>query len=81
MITGMMDIYLSSLSNKMNETMMFLTIIGTIFIPLTFITGIYGMNFRYMPEIGWRFGYPIAMFFMAGIAILMLFYFNKKKWL
>ena len=81
MITGMMDIYLSSLSNKMNETMMFLTIIGTIFIPLTFITGIYGMNFRYMPEIGWRFGYPIAILFMAGIAILMLFYFKKKKWL
>ena len=81
MITSMMDIYLSSLSNKMNETMMFLTIIGTIFIPLTFITGIYGMNFIYMPEIGWRFGYPIAMLFMAGIAILMLFYFKKKKWL
>jgi len=81
MITGMLDIYLSSLSNKMNETIMFLTIIGTIFIPLTFITGIYGMNFKYMPELGWRLGYPIAILFMAGIAILMLFYFKKKKWL
>ena len=81
MITGMMDIYLSSVNNKMNEIMMFLTIIGTIFIPLTFITGIYGMNFKYMPELGWFWGYPAVLLIMFGIVVLMLFFFRRKKWL
>ena len=81
MITGMLDIYLSSLSNKMNGIMMFLTIIGTIFIPLTFITGIYGMNFKYMPELSWNWGYPTILLLMIGIGIFMLFYFRRKKWL
>jgi len=58
-----------------------LTIIATIFIPLTFIAGIYGMNFRYMPELEWRWGYPFVMIFMAVLGIGMLFYFKKKKWL
>ncbi|RLB60012.1 MAG: magnesium and cobalt transport protein CorA, partial [Deltaproteobacteria bacterium] len=81
MVTGMMDIYLSSVSNKMNEIMMFLTIIGTIFIPLTFITGIYGMNFKYMPELGWFWGYPAVLAIMLGIGVIMLFFFRRKKWL
>ncbi len=81
MITDMMDVYLSSVSNKMNEIMMVLTIIGTIFIPLTFITGIYGMNFRYMPEIRWHLGYPMVLLIMLGIGVAMLLYFRKKGWL
>ena len=81
MITGMMDIYLSSLNNKMNGIMMLLTTIGTIFIPLTFITGIYGMNFKYMPELGWHWGYPVILSIMLGIVVFMLIFFKKKKWL
>ena len=81
MLSGMLDIYLSSISNRMNEIMKFLTIIGTIFIPLTFIVGIYGMNFEFMPELNWRYGYFAVMTFMFAIGIFMLFYFKKKKWL
>ena len=81
MVSSMVDIYLSSISNKMNEVMKVLTIIATIFIPLTFITGIYGMNFRYMPELGWRWGYGMVCGVISVIAITMLFYFKKKKWL
>jgi len=81
MLSGMLDIYLSSISNKMNEIMKFLTIIGTIFIPLTFIVGIYGMNFEFMPELKWRYGYFIIIFGMSVVTVLMLFYFKKKKWL
>jgi magnesium transporter len=81
MISGMLDIYLSSISNRMNEVMKILTIIATIFIPLTFIAGIYGMNFRFMPELGWRLGYPAILFVMMIIGIVMLFYFWRKKWL
>jgi magnesium transporter len=79
MVTGMMDIYLSSVSNKMNEIMMFLSIIGTIFIPLTFITGIYGMNFKYMPELAWRWSYPVVIAIMFGIGIIMLFFLGKRE--
>ena len=78
--TGMLDIYLSSLNNRMNAIMKFLTIIATIFIPLTFITGIYGMNFHYMPELAWRWGYPVALSLMLIIAVVMIVYFKKKKW-
>ncbi|OFW47815.1 MAG: magnesium and cobalt transport protein CorA [Actinobacteria bacterium RBG_13_35_12] len=81
MISGMLDIYLSSISNKMNEVMKLLTIIATIFIPLTFIAGIYGMNFAYMPELQWRWGYFGVLFIMAVVSITMLIYFRKKKWL
>ena len=81
MITGMLDIYLTSISNKTNEIMKILTIISTIFIPLTFITGIYGMNFRYMPEIYWRWGYVFALLLMLTIAVIMLIFFRKKKWI
>jgi magnesium transporter len=79
-IAGMIDIYLSSVSNKMNEVMKVLTIIATIFIPLTWIVGIYGMNFDYMPELKAKFGYPVVMFIMVVIGLLMLLYFKRKKW-
>jgi len=79
-IAGMIDIYLSSVSNKMNEIMKVLTVIATIFIPLTWIVGIYGMNFEYMPELRAKFGYPVIMFIMVIIGLLMLFYFKRKKW-
>jgi len=81
LLSGMLDIYLSSISNKMNEIMKVLTIIGTIFIPLTFIAGIYGMNFMYMPELGWDWSYPSVLLFMLIIGIIMIFYFRSKKWL
>jgi magnesium transporter len=80
-LSGMLDIYLSSMSNRMNEIMKFLTIIGTIFIPLTFIVGVYGMNFEHMPELKWRWGYFGLWSVMTAIAVFMLFYFKKKKWL
>ncbi len=81
MLSGMLDIYLSSVSNKMNEVMKVLTIIATIFIPLTFIAGIYGMNFRYMLEVGWRWGYFAVLCVMLIIGIGMVIHFRKKKWL
>ncbi|MBN1456125.1 MAG: magnesium/cobalt transporter CorA [Methanomicrobia archaeon] len=81
MIAGMLDIYLSSLSNKMNEIMKVLTIIATIFIPLTYIVGIYGMNFEYMPELGWRWGYPAVWLLMGAILISMVLYFRRRRWL
>lgn len=81
MVSGMLDIYLSSISNKMNAVMKVLTIIATIFIPLTFIAGIYGMNFDYMPELRWKFGYTAVLLVMIGIGILMLILFKRKKWL
>ena len=85
-VSGMLDIYLSSLSYKLNEVMKVLTIIATIFMPLTFIAGIYGMNFNWhvsrfnMPELNWRFGYFFALGIMTTVACTMIFYFKKKKW-
>jgi magnesium transporter len=81
MLSSMLDIYLSSVSNRMNQVMKVLTIIATIFMPLTFLAGIYGMNFRFMPELGWRWGYPLILFIMLGVGAVMLYFFNKKKWL
>lgn len=81
MLSGMLDIYLSSISNRMNQIMKVLTIIATIFIPLTFIVGIYGMNFEYMPELKWRWGYFLVLGIMAIIGVWMLIYFRKKRWL
>ena len=81
LLSGILDVYLSSISNKMNEVMKVLTIIATIFIPLTFIAGVYGMNFRFMPAIEWYWGYFATLFAMAVIGIVMVFYFKKKKWL
>jgi magnesium transporter len=80
-ISGMIDIYLSNMSNRMNEVMKVLTIIATIFIPLTFIAGVYGMNFAYMPELEWRWGYPAIWLLMLAIFAGMMIYFKKKKWL
>jgi magnesium transporter len=80
-VSGMLDTYLSSISNRMNSIMKVLTIIATIFIPLTFVAGIYGMNFVYMPELKWRWGYPAVLLVMIIIAGVMLIYFKRKKWL
>ena len=81
MISGMLDIYLSSISNRMNEVMKVLTIFAAIFIPLTFVAGIYGMNFAFMPELSWRWGYFAVLAVMAAIGISMLVYFKRKRWL
>ena len=81
MASGMHDTYLSSLSNRMNEVMKVLTIIATIFIPLTFIAGIYGMNFKFMPELEWRWAYLAAWCVIVGVAVFMLFFFKRKRWL
>ena len=79
-LSSMVDIYLSSVSNKMNDIMKVLTVIATIFIPLTFIAGVYGMNFDNMPELHWSWGYPAVMLFMTLIGITMFIYFKKKRW-
>jgi magnesium transporter len=81
MLSGMLDIYLSSLSNRMNEVMKVLTIIATIFIPLTFIAGIYGMNFKFMPELEWRWGYFLVLGVMLALGVLMVILFKRKRWL
>jgi len=80
-VSGMVEIYLSAISNRMNEIMKVLTIIGTVFIPLTFITGLYGMNFEYMPELAHPLGYFLALGAMLVLALLMLLYFRRKGWL
>ena len=79
-LSSMIDVYLSSLSNRMNDIMKVLTVIATIFIPLTFIAGVYGMNFKYMPELDSRWGYPAVLLLMAILGTSMLAYFRKKKW-
>lgn len=81
MTWGLMDMYMTTLSHKMNEVMKVLTIIATIFIPLTFIAGIYGMNFEFMPELQWKYSYFVLWGIMFLIFLLMLYYFRKKKWL
>ena len=81
MLASMMDIYLSSLSIRLNEVMKVLTIIATIFMPLTFIVGLYGMNFQHMPELSWRWGYPLVLLVMAGVTAGMLVFFRRKKWI
>ena len=79
--SGLTDLYMTTLSNRMNEVMKVLTIIGTIFIPLTFVAGIYGMNFENMPELSAPLGYPIAMGFMGLVALTLIVYFRRKGWL
>jgi magnesium transporter len=81
MLSGMLDMYLSSVSNRMNEVMKFLTIIGTIFSPLTFLAGVYGMNFRHMPELEWKAGYYIVWGVMVAVGASLIVYFRRKKWL
>jgi magnesium transporter len=85
--SGLLDVYLSSASNRMNEIMKVLTVISTIFIPLSFIASVYGMNFDptrspwNMPELGWRYGYPFALGLMAGVAVTLLLFFRRRGWL
>lgn len=81
MSSGMLDIYLSSVSNRLNAVMKVLTIVATIFIPLTFIVGIYGMNFKYMPELEWQWGYPAVLLAIVMIVAGMLLTFKKKGWM
>jgi len=80
-VNGLLDLYMSSLSNRMNNVMKVLTIVSTIFIPLTFIVGVYGMNFSNMPELEYKYGYLITLIGMAVLTLLMIFYFKRKKWL
>ena len=81
MIWSLMDMYMTTISNKMNEVMKVLTIMATIFIPLTFIAGIYGMNFDYIPELHYKHSYFILWGIMIAIFLGMIYYFKKKKWL
>ncbi len=81
LVAGLLELYLSSVSNRMNEVMKVLTIIATIFIPLTFIAGIYGMNFHYMPELEWPWAYFAVLMIMLLTGVGMLFYFRRKKWI
>jgi len=80
-LSGLHDIYLSSVSNKMNEIMKVLTIFAAIFIPLTFVAGIYGMNFDYMPELHWKGSYFVALGVMTSVGVGMVMYFKKKGWM
>ena len=81
LLSGMLDLYLSSISNRTNEVMKFLTVIGTIFMPLTFLVGVYGMNFKHFPELEWKNGYFVLWGLMVALALLMVAYFRKKRWL
>ncbi len=81
MTWGLMDMYMTTISNKMNEVMKVLTIMASIFIPLTFLAGIYGMNFEYMPELEYRYSYPILLGSMFLLLLGMLYYFKRKHWL
>jgi magnesium transporter len=81
MTSVMMEVYMSSISYRINTVMKVLAVITTIFMPLTFIAGVYGMNFKYMPELDWRWGYPAVLAVMASVVVVMLVYFRKKEWL
>jgi magnesium transporter len=81
LIGGMIDLYMSSMSNRMNEVMKTMTIITTIFVPLTFIVGVYGMNFDHMPELQTQFGYYIVWLVMIIIVVILFVFFRIKKWL
>ncbi len=80
LISSLMDIHINTMNTKMNEVMKLLTIITTIFIPLSFIAGIYGMNFDIMPELRWQYGYPAVLVAMGVVSVGMLIYFKKRKW-
>jgi len=81
LLASMLEMYLTTISNRMNAVMKVLTMIATIFIPLTFIAGIYGMNFQYMPELNWRWAYLVVWIVMCLIGAAMLIFFKRKKWL
>jgi len=80
-VSGLTDLYMTAISNQMNEIMKVLTIIGTIFIPLTFVAGIYGMNFDHMPELSWQYGYIGVWAVMIGMALLLLVFFRRREWI
>jgi magnesium transporter len=80
LLSGLLDLYLSMVSNKMNEIMKVLTIVSTLFIPLTFLTGVYGMNFKYMPELEWKYGYALIWLLITVVALTMILFIKKKKW-
>jgi len=80
-LSDMLDVYFSAVSNKLNEIMKVLTMIATVFMPLTFIAGIYGMNFKYMPELELTWGYPAILLVMLAVGLWMIFYFKRKKWI
>lgn len=81
LLSGILDTYMSSVSNKMNEIMKVLTVMATLFIPLTFLTGVYGMNFKYMPELEWHYAYPVFWVLTITVFSLMIWWFKNKKWL
>ena len=81
MIVGLMEMQLTVVSNKMNSVMKVLTIISTIFIPMTFIAGVYGMNFENIPELSFKYGYYIFWIVIVIILILLILFFKRKKWL
>lgn len=81
LLSGIMDLYMNTASNRMNEIMKVLTIMSTIFIPMTFIAGVYGMNFEHMPELAYKWAYPAAWGLMLAVAIFMLLFFKRKKWI
>jgi len=80
MLSGLLDLYLSSVSNRMNEVMKVLTVIATMFIPLTFVAGVYGMNFHYMPELSWRWGYAAVWGVMVIMLVGMVAFFKRRRW-
>jgi magnesium transporter len=80
-LSGLQDLYLAEISYRMNKVMQTLTIVSTIFIPLTFLAGIYGMNFEYIPELKWRNGYFVLLAIMLLIAVILLLLFRRRKWL
>lgn len=81
LVAGLIDLYMSGVSNRMNEVMKVLTLIATIFIPVTFVAGVYGMNFEWMPELQWRWAYPAVLVLMAAMAGAMVYYFRRRDWL
>jgi magnesium transporter len=81
LVDSLLNLFINIRSNQMNEVMKVLTIIATIFIPLTFVSGIYGMNFKYMPELEWQWSYPLVWIAFIVLSVGMLFYFRRKKWL
>lgn len=81
LLSGLLDLYLTMVSNKMNEIMKVLTIMSTLFIPLTFLAGVYGMNFKYMPELAWKYGYGLLWLLMIAVAVAMIIFIKRKKWI
>ncbi len=81
MLMGMVDLHMTNVSNRMNEVMRVLTVVGTLFIPLTFVVGVYGMNFEYMPELHWRWGYPAVWAVMVLTSVLLAFWFRRRGWM